>query len=343
MSAWIGAIVLVIAPSAMGSGAPQPTAASSAAEPPPSLTNIGRFGLGVPIASVTAALGTAHEGVDDVGAPYYGYRFTGSETQIVYRTAPFRREFVFGVQISGEANPKVLPVHGVGLGDPATKILENIGEPSSKARVEGLNRTLWVYEGRNYSFEVDQAQQVVSIAVLGYDGVMTGKGWPKNWERYRPHSLGAVIERYRTSPEDAASAKKRYYGLVPIGVPVRPRVIYTGTFRETDPLVLEHLEHWWKSTDRGESRVSHYRQSMMVVEAGSQRWVAVQDSLIESMREELRPGDPVDLFVIFAGQVGGEGVPPESHLPSMFVNEFCGCSWEDRGPAAQRSEPGVKP
>jgi hypothetical protein len=109
---------------------------------------------------------------------------------------------------------------------------------------------------------------------------------------------------------------------------VRPRVIYTGEFKATDPLVIEHLEIWWKAMDRGPSRVANYGESMKVIESGTARWVAVQDKLIGSMRTELKPGDAIDLFALYLGSVGKHVDRRDQLIPVVLINEFCGCQWQ---------------
>jgi hypothetical protein len=57
-----------------------------------------------------------------------------------------------------------------------------------------------------------------------------------------------------------------------------------------------------------------FRREVKIQEAGSEYWVAVQEVLEPDLRRELRPGEEIELFMIYIGQINGR------HL--FLVNAF---------------------
>jgi hypothetical protein len=81
-------------------------------------------------------------------------------------------DVVYGIEYHGGADAKVPPILGVNLGDDASAVLSHVGEPSSRSAAP-LDRTLWVYEGRNYSFEISSGGDLITVRIVGYVGLST--------------------------------------------------------------------------------------------------------------------------------------------------------------------------
>jgi hypothetical protein len=57
-----------------------------------------------------------------------------------------------------------------------------------------------------------------------------------------------------------------------------------------------------------------FRRELKIAEAEREYWVPVQNVLVTSMKTELRPGEEIELFMIYIGQVDGRHI--------FLVNEF---------------------
>ncbi|HEY3643751.1 MAG TPA: hypothetical protein VGM16_00310, partial [Gammaproteobacteria bacterium] len=243
-----------------------PAASSTAA---PSQIGIGKITLGMPLDKAMAAFGSPGQlGTDDKGAAYHAYPLTASGGYTVLMTAIFRPTYVYGIQVAGGSDVEMDPVMGLKLGDTSQAVLEHVGAPSSKTPVTGMDRSLWSYVGRNYSFEVDSSGHLVSILVYGYEGVIVARGWPAAWERYQPDSIAAVIEHDRPgwdAPED------NYY-IAAGGVFLRPRVRFTGEVRPTSAEAMDLMDNFFKTTP-GNLTAKMYPQSIKVVEDGNAYWL----------------------------------------------------------------------
>src|SRR5215472_5819593 len=136
----------------------QPAAVVSPATAQPSQVGIGKITLGMPLRQAMGFFSVPdRSGTDDKGAAYHAYQVSPSGGYVVLMTATYRPDFIFGVQIAGGADVDMTPIMGVRLGDTIDKVLANVGAPSEKTAVQGMDRTLWSYDDRNYSFEIDSS------------------------------------------------------------------------------------------------------------------------------------------------------------------------------------------
>jgi hypothetical protein len=292
-------------------------AVSSTAQP--SQIGVGKITLGMPLDKATAAFGSPGQlGTDDKGAAYHAYPLTESGGYTVLMTATFRPTYVYGIQVAGGSDVKMDPIMGVRLGDTEQMVLDRVGVPTSKTPVAGMDRNLWSYAGRNYSFEVDSGGHLASILVYGYEGVMAARGWPASWDRYHPNSIAAVIEEDRAGWEDP---KDNYY-IAAGGIFLRPRVRFTGEVRPTSAEALDLMDNFFKTTP-GNLTAAMYPQSMKVVEDGKEYWLPVQSTLLGDLQADCKHGDTtVDLFAIWLGAKDG------GKTKVVIVNNYCSCSWD---------------
>ena len=300
---------------------PQPVTAiapTARETPPPSQFGLGPFGLGMPIdEAMKAVKAPAKTGVDEHGGAYWAFPVSPSGGYMVVLVAPFRPAYVYGAQISGGSDVDMDSVLGLKLGDPEGAILAKVGEPTSKTKEDGIDRTLWAYDGRNYSFEIDSTGHLVSILVYGYAGVITAKGWEANWERYIPNSIKAVLEQDK---EGLATLGTADIYIAAGGVAFRPRVIFTGDIRDTDPATKELITDWLKSM-RSNLDPNIYSKSIRVTEDGTDYWLPTQAKVVEAIQQEVKPGEAIDLFAMWLG------AKDKGKTKAFFVNDYCSCSW----------------
>lgn len=77
---------------------------------------------------------------------------------------------MFSIQLAGEPNPSLRPFLGLHLGDSKQQVVRLLGQPSSATKESDFPATLYSYEGRNYSVELDEHDQLSSIRISGYEG-----------------------------------------------------------------------------------------------------------------------------------------------------------------------------
>lgn len=314
---FVAALVLAgyaASPAVQGASAPTSAPAAPSAFPP-SQVGIGRITLGMPLDAAMKILGSPGQvGTDDKGATYHAYPLGNSGGYMVVMPAPFRPNYVFGIQITGGADTPSIPILGLRLGDKSDALLTNIGVPSSKTPVQGMDRTQWNYAGRNYSFEVDSSGQLVSILVYGYRGIMLAQGWGPNWEDYQPNSIAAIIEAERSGWETAPH-------FISAGDnALRPRVTYTGEVRDTPVDALTVIK-FFVDTMKLNVKPEVFSKSIKVVEDGKEYWLPAQQTVIEEMQEALKPGDATDLFAVWMGAMD------KGRVKVVAVNEYCSCDW----------------
>src|SRR5258705_7174264 len=141
----------------------------------------------------------------------------------------------------------------------------------------------------------------------------------KNWSRYTPGTLGAVIEQHDSSIR-ADHAGKKGPALVVSGddFPTLARVTYRGDSRPLDPKRREVLREWSLAFLRDTSAVTDFHREYLFQEGKRAMWLPVQDTVASYFARELRPGQPVTLYVIWAGaHYAGKDI-----TWTFLVNEF---------------------
>jgi len=297
------------------------TAQPATPEAPPSLFGLGQFGLGTVIdddmKTITVPIKT---GLDEHGGTYRAFQVSQSGGYMVVLSAPFRPAYVYGIQISGGLDVVMTPVLGVSLGDSEDDLLEHVGIPTSKIKEADIDRTLWKYSGRNYSFETDSSGHLVSILIYGYEGTVTAMGWEPSWERYVPNSIAAVVE------QDRAGWEGGDIYIAVGGVRFRPRVTYTGDVRNTSQATTQLLIEWMNTTP-GNLSADRFSKSIRVIEDGKEYWLPTQSQVIKAMQENVKPGEAIDLFAIWVG------AKDKGKTKAFLVNDYCHCFWVPRSQA----------
>jgi hypothetical protein len=124
-----------------------------------------------------------------------------------------------------------------------------------------------------------------------------------DFSRYRPRMMKEQIRDY-----------PRQGGLVITNdIPIRSKVVYSGEFRDL-PNDSRRLIALWSESMNVPGMPQAFQQELKVAEAGINYWVPAQEVLVPSMKRELRPGEEIELFIIYIGQVAGRHI--------FLVNEF---------------------
>jgi hypothetical protein len=123
------------------------------------------------------------------------------------------------------------------------------------------------------------------------------------WEEYKARTLAEVVKR---NTEDVAAGNARNDGKVGVlmsGDPLysRVRVTYTGTTRKLPPARKAHLEEWSKTFGVKPEILALFDTEMLVVECSAEHWLPVQRQTLPHFERELKKGDMVTLYTMFAG------------------------------------------
>jgi hypothetical protein len=104
--------------------------------------------------------------------------------------------------------------------------------------------------------------------------------------------------------------------------PSRVQVIYTGEFRDIDPIKQFLIESWGAalSPETGERVKGAFLQEVLVIESDVEHWIPVQELLVPFMEKELKSGDEAMIFVLWVGASMPDAETPP--VPVFILNEF---------------------
>ena len=139
-----------------------------------------------------------------------------------------------------------------------------------------------------------------------------------SWDRYRPGTIAAVIGEHDSTIR--ADHVPQHPSLVVSGhdFPTLARVTYRGKSRPLNSNRLEVLRHWSLTFMRDTSIVQEFDREYLFQEGKRLLWLPVQDSVASYFARELRPGQQVTLYVIWAGaHYAGRDI-----TWTFLVNEF---------------------
>lgn len=162
----------------------------------------------------------------------------------------------------------------------------------------------------------------VALCILGAIslGGSTRIAWAQStWDRYQPGTLSAVIKAQdSTIRAEVAGAKNASFHFSGDQFPTRARVIYKGESRPVDSMRLEVVRRWGLAFHRDSSIASDFHREYLFQEGRELLWLPVQDTVASFFARELKPGQPVTLYVMWLGAYYREG----TILWAFIVNEF---------------------
>ena len=140
-----------------------------------------------------------------------------------------------------------------------------------------------------------------------------------SWDRYKPGSVGAIMAQEREGVLAQFSLAPGHHTVISgASFPTRATVEFLDSSRATPPERIAVLEAWAKSLHISIDVHAALRTEQLFREDSLRLWLSVQEVLVPSLRNELKRGDVVTLFV---GYVGAEG--RGSVIDWVFVvNEF---------------------
>lgn len=109
------------------------------------------------------------------------------------------------LQLTG-ATTKALPFKGLLLGDPKPKVIEVLDKPDRVVEIQSPKVTKLVYEGRNYSVELDETDRLYSIQVFTTADLMNKTdGSESEWTNFKTavlsKNVAALLEMMKPDVE----------------------------------------------------------------------------------------------------------------------------------------------
>jgi len=111
----------------------------------------------------------------DTMADHWVYRVYGLDRShhayMAFKFPPDRPKQAVSLQITGDSGTTMHPFLGLVLGDHYQTVLKGLGDPTVIRHELDLNLDLYVYDGRNYSLELDSLGRLWSIEIFAYTGL----------------------------------------------------------------------------------------------------------------------------------------------------------------------------
>ena len=148
------------------------------AENPPSQVELNGFLLGQYKKILESTFGEPFKEVvhDDGWIDQFFSLDPDTESYMIFGVSSKDDVQIIAIQITGNSSPAMFPFLGLRLGDSKSKVLDVLGEPSSikPVVIPDLNLDLkyYIYEGKNYSVEINELDKLYSIRLVGYDGFL---------------------------------------------------------------------------------------------------------------------------------------------------------------------------
>jgi hypothetical protein len=156
------------------------------------------------------------------------------------------------------------------------------------------------------------------LAAVSFAGPVRIAGAQTNWDRYLPGTLSAIIEKHDSTIRAESAGKGLSFHLTGDQFPTRTRVIYKGESRPVDSTRLEVVRRWGLAFRRDPSIASDFHREYLFQEGRKLLWLPVQDTVASFFPRELKPGQPVTLYVMWLGAYYRAGAVEWAFI----VNEF---------------------
>lgn len=139
-----------------------------------------------------------------------------------------------------------------------------------------------------------------SIAVLAQDPLGPHPKRPRRPEDYKPRALKALA--LKSADRDTRTNKEETMVVTPDILPSRVRVTFTRTTRPIPQIKKEVLRQWARLyAGAPEFYTKPYETELLFTEEGDEHWLAVKSELLPRLKQEIREGKEVDLYVIRMG------------------------------------------
>src|SRR5579871_1412045 len=139
---------------------------------------------------------------------------------------------------------------------------------------------------------------------LGFPAAARAQDFP--FDQFDPTTLSASTHDLETevAGDGASQTIHHKIGDVLVEAPIlrrRVEVIYTGQHREMDAAAISFYRGYEKAHAVEDSVADNYRDVYLFREDGVDYWLPVQDQVAAYFSKELKPGQPVQLYLLVTG------------------------------------------
>jgi hypothetical protein len=136
------------------------------------------------------------------------------------------------------------------------------------------------------------------------------------WGNYQVRTLKQIVDQHS---EIASNEKAKLNLLFSADLfPSKVKGIYSGEIRKISATRKEFIAEWAKTRKASPELVNLFEEELLFKEGDAGYWLPVQKQVIPFLREELKAGDRVELYLIWIGTRSEGGVTDWFFL----VNEF---------------------
>lgn len=120
-------------------------------------------------------------------------------------------------------------------------------------------------------------------------------------EDYKPRTLKELAVKSSSSSENRTN-KEETMVVTPDILPSRVRVTFTGSSRPIPQIKKEVLRQWARLyAGAPEFYTKPYETEILFTEEGDEHWLAVKTELLLRLKQEIKEGNEVDLYLIRMG------------------------------------------
>lgn len=121
----------------------------------------------------------------------------------------------------------------------------------------------------------------------------------EQWDAYQPRKLSEIIELNQSALVEPNS--RVHFLFTADSFPSRVKVVYTGKSRAISKENAEVVSAWAKVRQVDKKIVDLFEREILFTENSVEHWLPIQKQLIPFLEQEVKVGDPVELFVIWIG------------------------------------------
>jgi hypothetical protein len=158
---------------------------------------------------------------------------------------------------------------------------------------------------------------VTGGTIYAQDSTGAGRKRPRTPDDYFPRTIQEVaLEEPDTDMMGDMSETMKIYGDIR---PSRVRVIFADSTRSFPANRKEILRQWaMRYAGFPEGYTEPYQQEILVTENGVEHWMAVRENGLAAIKESLKAGGSVDLYLIRVGSALEEGL----WAPILLVESY---------------------
>jgi hypothetical protein len=136
------------------------------------------------------------------------------------------------------------------------------------------------------------------------------------WGNYQGRTLKQIVDQHSKIASDEKAKLNLLFSADLF--PSRVKGIYSGEIRKISATRKEFIAEWVKTRKGSPELVNLFEEEFLFKEGDAEYWLPVQKQVIPFIREELKAGDRVELYLIWIGARSEPGITDWFFL----VNEF---------------------